>query len=135
MAPRTARKGTKMFKVGEIVKYSPKFCGEGEQYYIHMVAEADRGAYLIHTLNSLLTLGSSERVREEMIQKAKKYEVILNRDRKNRKYIVTDTESKKFFAGYDFMGSVEWVDEDTEATAMELDEAEQIASDLESADM
>jgi len=124
-----------MFKVGDIVKYAPKWCGDGEQYYIHMVKEEDRGACLIVTLNSLLTLGYSERVTEDMIQKAKKYEVILNRDMKDRAYIITDTENRKFFAGYDFMGSVDWVDNDTDARKMSKDEAEQIASDLESADM
>ena len=124
-----------MFKVGEIVKYAPQFCGEGEEYYIHMVKEADRGSYLIVTLNSLLTLSPSERVTEDMIQKAKKYEVILNRDADDRAFIITDTESRKFFAGYDFMGSVIWVDTDTDAKCMDKSEAEQIAKDLENADI
>ena len=123
-----------MFKVGEIVKYSPKFCGEGEEFYIHMVKEADRGHYLIATLNSLLTLGSSERVTEEMIRKAEKYEVILDRNAGNRGYLITDTESKLFFKDYDFMGSVIWTEE-AEAKSMSRDEAQQIASDLTDADM
>lgn len=123
-----------MFKVGEIVKYSPKFSNPGEEYYIHEVREADQGRYLISTLNSLLTLGSSERVDEEMIQKASKYEVIMNRNWEDHRYIVTDTEERKFFAGYDFMGSVNWVDSDAEATVMDVEEAQQIAKDLEAAE-
>lgn len=119
-----------MFKVGEIVKYAPQYCGEGEQYYIHEVKEADDGCYLISTLNTMLTLGSTERVTEDMIQKASKYEVIAW----HGKYIVTDTESKKFFAGYDFMGSVEWVDSQDKAETNELEYAEQYKADLESAD-
>ena len=119
-----------MFKVGEIVKYAPQYCGEGEQYYIHEVKEANDGRYLISTLNTMLTLGSTQRVTEDMIQKASKYEVITW----HGKYIVTDTESKKFFAGYDFMGSVEWVDNQDEAEANELEYAEQYKADLESAD-
>ena len=119
-----------MFKVGEIVKYAPQYCGEGEQYYIHEVKEADRGRYLISTLNTMLTLGSTERVTEDMIQKASKYEVITW----HGKYIVTDTESKKFFAGYDPMGSVIWVDNQDEAEANELEYAEQYKADLESSD-
>jgi hypothetical protein len=123
-----------MFKVGEIVKYAPQFCGEGEEFYIHMVKEADRGHYLIETLNSLLTLAPTERVTEDMIQAAKKYEVVLNRKAGDRAYIITDTENHKFFAGYDFMGSVEWVDDDADASEMGKAEAERIASDLEAAD-
>ena len=119
-----------MFKVGEIVKYAPQYCGEGEQYYIHEVKEADDGRYLISTLNTMLSLGSTQRVTEDMIQKASKYEVITW----HGKYIVTDTESKKFFAGYDFMGSVKWVDIQDEAEANELEYAEQYKADLESAD-
>ena len=119
-----------MFKVGEIVKYAPQYCGEGEQYYIHEVKEADDGHYLISTLNTMLTLGSTERVTEDMIQKASKYEVITW----HGKYIVTDTENKKFFAGYDPMGSVIWVDNQDEAEANELEYAEQYKADLESAD-
>ena len=119
-----------MFKVGEIVKYAPQYCGEGEQYYIHEVKEADRGRYLISTLNTMLTLGSTQRVTEDMIQKASKYEVITW----HGKYIVTDTESKKFFAGYDPMGSVIWVDNQDEAEANELEYAEQYKADLESSD-
>ena len=114
--------------------YSPQFCGEGEEYYIHMVKEADRGSYLISTMNTLLALGSSEWVREEMIQKARKYEMILNRKVRGRKYIITNTENRTFFAGYDSMGSVNWVDDETWATEMGLDEAKQIRSDLESAE-
>ena len=126
-----------MFKVGEIVKYAPGWYNDGEQYYIHMVKEVnpDTKMVLIDTLNTTLMLGSSERVHEDMIQKAKKYEVILNRSVIGRKFIITNTEDRKFFAGYDAMGSVNWVDSDLEATGLDLEEAEQIVRDLESADM
>ena len=63
------------------------------------------------------------------------------------KYLTPALESKKyqivfvdlgndveFFAGYDFMGSVIWVDDRHEALAMDPDEAQQILEDLEAAD-
>ena len=40
----------------------------------------------------------------------------------------------QFFQGYSFMGSVDWTDEADKAYIMDFDEAEQIISDLESAD-
>jgi hypothetical protein len=46
-------------------------------------------------------------------------------------YTVQDTETKEFFAGYDFMGSAEWVDSNVNAAWLELNDAEQIAADLE----
>ena len=121
------------FNVGEIVKFSEKYCGPGEEFYIHMVKESfdDSNKVLIVTLNTMLTLGSSEWVTEDMIQKAGKFEVIVyHTPSLETKYLVADTESKKIFAGYDFMGSVDWVDSMSEAVAMDLDEAEQIKNDL-----
>ena len=41
----------------------------------------------------------------------------------------------QYFAGYDFMGSVDWVDDFSFDKAMDLAEARQIVKDLESADM
>ena len=126
-----------MFKVGEIVKYSPRFCEAGEEMYIHQVMEVnpDTGKCLISTLNTSLTLGSSERVDEEMIVKAKKYEIIVIRDANmEQKYIITNTETKSFFAGYDFMGSIDWVQATNEAYMMDLDEAESILKDMEAAE-
>ena len=41
----------------------------------------------------------------------------------------------EYFAGYDFMGSVNWTTDGSEAILMDLEEAEQIVSDLESAEM
>jgi hypothetical protein len=122
------------FKAGDIVKFDPKWSNPGEEFYIHMVKgpydASVKNRYMIETLNTLIALGSTEVVDEEMIQKANKYEVILSRNNtKNRGYLVTDTETKTFFAGYDFMGSVDWVSE-AEATEMSLEEAKQIASDL-----
>jgi hypothetical protein len=37
----------------------------------------------------------------------------------------------EYFTGYDFMGSANWSTNDADACLMELDEAEQIAADLE----
>jgi len=126
-----------MFKPGEIVKYSAKFCSPGEEYYIHMVKEVnpDTKKCLIATLNSCLTLGSSEMVDFNMIQPAEKFAVILDRNTTDRKYLVTDTETKEFFAGYDFMGSVNWTENENDAEHMEKQYAEQIAADLESAEI
>ena len=126
-----------MFKPGEIVKYSAKFCSPGEEYYIHMVKEVnpDTKKCLIVTLNSFLTLGSSEMVDFDMIQPAEKFAVILDRNTTDRKYLVTDTKAKEFFAGYDFMGSVNWTENENDAEHMEKEYAEQIAADLESAEI
>ena len=41
----------------------------------------------------------------------------------------------EYFAGYDFMGSVDWTKDPKEAVLMDLEEADQIAEDLTSADM
>ena len=126
-----------MFKAGEIVKYSPKFCGPGEEFYIHEVKEVnpDTDRILISTLNTMLTLGSTSRVSSEMIQKANRFEIIVTRDSNLQTvYAITDTEAKKVFAGYDFMGSIDWVDGLTEAYLMDLDEAEAILTDMNNAE-
>jgi hypothetical protein len=47
---------------------------------------------------------------------------------------VEDIENGKVFNGYDFMGSVDWVDYGEDCCWMQPDEAVQIISDLESAD-
>lgn len=61
-----------MFKPGDIVRYSPKFCGPGEEKYFHLVTEVNEetGHILIVTLDTDLPLGSSERVTADMIEKA-----------------------------------------------------------------
>ena len=56
----------------------------------------------------------------------------------NGKFHVTrgPREDKEFFCGYDFMGSVNWSKRWSEAEVFDsMDEAKQIISDLESADM
>jgi len=62
---------TTEFKVGDIVKYSPEFCGPGEEKYIHRIMEINEetGNILIVTLNTALTLGASEVVKAKMITK------------------------------------------------------------------
>lgn len=49
----------KSFTPGEIVRYSPAFCGPGEEKYIHVVrwAADDVQRCQIATLNSKLTIG------------------------------------------------------------------------------
>ena len=49
---------------------------------------------------------------------------------------ITDEVNKpcQFFAGYDFMGSVNWTDTTDEAPVMDIDEAESIIADLDSAE-
>ena len=46
---------------------------------------------------------------------------------------IENVQTGKFFAGYDFMGSVNWVSGGDEAYRMGIDEAEQIIRDLEDA--
>lgn len=126
-----------MFKVGDLVKFTEKFSNPGEENYIHEVMEVnpDTGRILISTLNSLLTLGSSEAVTAEMIRPAAKYEVIFDRNASDRKYLVTDTTTKMFFIGYDFMGSVDWTADENQAFHMDKDDDPwQIAKDLQDAE-
>ena len=51
----------------------------------------------------------------------------------NPDWLIKDSETGKYFNGYDFMGSVEWVNIG-EAYCMSKDEAEQIVNDLESSE-
>ena len=65
-----------MIKEGMIVQYAPEWCSEGEEKYLHVVKEFrmnpvtgdPKGRVLIHTLNTKLTLGSSEVVDVCMIR-------------------------------------------------------------------
>ena len=51
----------------------------------------------------------------------------------NPDWLIKDSETGKYFNGYDFMGSVEWVNIG-EAYCMSKDEAQDIVNDLEAAD-
>lgn len=64
----------KSFKVGDIVKYNPKWCTPGEEKYIHIVREIrlnpvtnEETRCLIETLNTNLFLNPQEVVDFEMI--------------------------------------------------------------------
>ena len=65
-----------------------------------------------------------------------KYEVLAHND----KWIIRRTRYAslciidEYFAGYDFMGSADWINGKYGALTMEKEEAEQIVSDLEAAD-
>ena len=50
------------------------------------------------------------------------------------KQVIVNKDLNAYFCGYDFMGSVEWKYDIMEAYYMDLEEAEQIVSDLEAAD-
>lgn len=64
-----------MFKVGDIVRYNPAWCSEGERKYIHMVKEVgllnpvtmQETRVKIVTLNSQLFLPPVEEVEECML--------------------------------------------------------------------
>ena len=60
----------------------------------------------------------------------KKYEIINHEGG----YAIYSSEESAFFAGYDFMGSVDWEKIPTIKCLMTKEEAEQIVSDLEAAD-
>ena len=60
----------------------------------------------------------------------KKYEIVNNEGI----YAIYSSEESAFFAGYDFMGSINWVKIPDVSCWMGREEAEQIVSDLESAD-
>ena len=49
-------------------------------------------------------------------------------------HVIQDTEDCVYFAGYDDMGSVDWVQFPEDSLGMELSEAQSIAHDLELAD-
>ena len=126
-----------MFKVGDYVKYAPQHTSPGEEYYIHIVKEVnpDTKKCLIVTLNSVLSLGSSQMVDFDMIIPAKKYEIVYDRSVNDRKYLITDTTEKTFFVGYDFMGSVDWTEDENQAFHMDKeDDPWQVAQDLMDAD-
>ena len=60
----------------------------------------------------------------------KKYEIINHEGG----YAIYSSEESAFFAGYDFMGSVDWVKIPNIKCLMTKEEAEQIVLDLEAAD-
>ena len=59
-----------------------------------------------------------------------KYQIIRSIEDDNKAAILNDAEGT-FFHGYDFMGSVEWVNRIDEVTWMSIDEARDIIKDLE----
>ena len=65
----------------------------------------------------------------------KKYEIAKVANEDGTYTIIVNNETNQYFAGYDFMGSVNWEDCIVNASWMDEDEdAEQIVRDLESAD-
>ena len=67
-----------MFKIGQLVKYNPLFCSEGEEKYRHIIIEQRYSPitnkptrYLIKTLNTSLTLQPIEEVEDYMIEEIK----------------------------------------------------------------
>lgn len=69
------------YQIGQLVKYDPLFCSEGEEKYRHVIIEQRYSPitnkptrYLIKTLNTLLTLQPIEEVEEYMIQAIKEGE-------------------------------------------------------------
>lgn len=59
-----------------------------------------------------------------------KYKIVSNEDR----FAIYSSEESAFFAGYDFMGSVNWEKIPTDECCMTKEEAEDIVRDLEAAD-
>ena len=71
----------------------------------------------------------------DMIVPAKKYEIVWDRNGYGGKYLITNTTEKTFFIGYDFMGSVNWTDDENQAFHMEKDDDPwQVVKDLEDAE-
>ena len=64
----------------------------------------------------------------------KKYELIGYQDMNRTFYLIRNTETQEYFAGYDFMGSQEWVEDITEGYEMGEHEALAILDDLEAAE-
>ena len=66
----------------------------------------------------------------------KKYTIEKTKNTKRTWYMIYDRENKKYFAGYDFMCSVNWVENPNGNNAKDCflteEEAEQIVKDLES---
>ena len=60
----------------------------------------------------------------------KKYQIVSS----EQGFAIYNTDEAAFFAGYDFMGSVNWEKIPSIEWAMEKEEAEMIVNDLESAD-
>lgn len=65
-----------MIKAGDIVRYSEKWCSEGERKYLHVVKESvlnpvtgEMSRWLIQTINSGMTFAPSEVVEDYMIEK------------------------------------------------------------------
>ena len=61
------------------------------------------------------------------------YQIVCDGTGKDR-LTIENVQTGKFFGGYDFMGSVDWVDSADDACRMDHEEAKQIINDLESAD-
>ena len=66
------------YQIGQLVKYSPPFCSEGEEKYIHRIIEQRYSPittkptrYIIETLNTLLTFNPIEEVEDYMIESIK----------------------------------------------------------------
>ena len=65
-----------MIEVGEIVRYSPKWCSDGARKYLHVIREnrllnpvtMKETRYLIETINTGMTFNPTEVVEEEMIE-------------------------------------------------------------------
>lgn len=65
-----------MFKIGEIVRYNPKWCSAGEMQYLHVIRENrlnpvtnTMSRYLIETINMQnMTIHPTETVDDFMIQ-------------------------------------------------------------------
>lgn len=57
-------------EVIDLFRYAPKWCGEGERKFLHIILEewADNKV-LIRTINSPLTLGSTEVVFRDMLER------------------------------------------------------------------
>ena len=62
-----------------------------------------------------------------------KYEMQQHQDMDHTFYVIRDLDTMKWFAGYDFMGSAEWVDDPSDSYEMSQDEAEAILADLTAA--
>lgn len=72
---------------------------------------------------------------EKETETMSKYQIESKMDNGEWFSIIYNTENGKYFAGYDFMGSVEWETYHEDAYLMDSAEAYQIVADLESADM
>ena len=62
----------RQFKVGDIVRYAPNWCSEGERRYLHIVKEDRTNSlgerYLIKTINSNMVFAPTETVEAVMIE-------------------------------------------------------------------